>query len=115
MDNDFWGKIISYDKLFGIRNMPHLMIQGIPDVHDFIVCYQKGSNFSRNLLPRTAKQNDLYKYDSNDGMGQWRPDNLSVKTYSSNYDYPIKKPHYRYGIFFRQKKVEHGCLIKNRL
>ena len=33
----------------------------------------------RKLLPRTAKQDSLYKYDSKDGKGLWRPDNLTVK------------------------------------
>lgn len=64
--------------------------KGIPDTHDHIFVYQKSSLFIRKLLPRTDKQNSLYKYDSNDGKGLWRSDNLSVKTYSKDYDYPIK-------------------------
>jgi adenine-specific DNA-methyltransferase len=66
--------------------------KGIPDMHDFIICYQKTNLFQRNLLPRSEKQDNLYKYDSHDGMGLWRSDNLSVKTYSKNYDYPITNP-----------------------
>lgn len=62
------------------------------NVIDYILVYSKTSNFKRNLLPRTEKQNSLYKYDSNDGKGRWRSDNLSVRTYSANYDYPIKNP-----------------------
>jgi adenine-specific DNA-methyltransferase len=69
------------------------------DSHDFIVCYAKnkinGDNnlgWVRNLLPRTAKQDALYKYDSNDGKGKWRSDNLTVKTYSPEYDYSIENP-----------------------
>jgi len=62
------------------------------NVLDYILIYQKSEVFSRNLLPRTDKQNSLYKYDNNDGKGRWRPDNLSVKTYSANYDYPIINP-----------------------
>jgi len=65
------------------------------DNHDFIVCYAKNkkeNGWIRNLLPRTSKQDSLYKYDSNDGMGLWRPDNLTVKTYSANYDFPITNP-----------------------
>ena len=61
-------------------------------VIDYVLIYQKTNTFKRNLLPRTEKQNALYKYDSNDGMGKWRSDNLSVRTYSANYDYPIKNP-----------------------
>ena len=44
------------------------------DNHDFIVCYAKnrwdakaGTGWQRNLLPRTEKQNRLYKFDDNDG------------------------------------------------
>ena len=62
------------------------------NVLDYVLIYRKSEAFNRNLLPRTEKQDSLYKYDSNDGMGRWRPDNLSVKTYSSNYDYPITNP-----------------------
>lgn len=62
------------------------------NVIDYILVYAKTSNFRRNLLPRTEKQNSLYKYDSNDGKGRWRSDNLSVRTYSAAYDYPITNP-----------------------
>ena len=61
-------------------------------VLDYILVYKKTDKFTRNLLPRTEKQNILYKYDSNDGKGRWRPDNLSVRTYSASYDYPIINP-----------------------
>ena len=62
------------------------------NVIDYILVYSKNEEFKRNLLPRTDKQNALYKYDSNDGKGLWRSDNLSVRTYSANYDYPIVNP-----------------------
>jgi adenine-specific DNA-methyltransferase len=69
------------------------------DSHDFIICYAKNkingevkTGWLRNLLPRTEKQDALYKYDSNDGKGKWRADNLTVKTYSADYDYPIENP-----------------------
>lgn len=62
------------------------------NVIDYILVYAKTNNFKRNLLPRTEKQNALYKYDSHDGKGRWRSDNLSVRTYSASYDYPIVNP-----------------------
>lgn len=62
------------------------------NVLDFILVYRKSTSFVRNLLTRTDKQNSLYKYDNKDGRGRWRPDNLSVKTYSTSYDYPIINP-----------------------
>lgn len=65
---------------------------GIPDSHDHILVYRKSEKFIRNLLPRTEKQNSLYKYDDGDGKGAWRTDNLTVKSYSAAYDYPIVNP-----------------------
>ena len=62
------------------------------NVIDYILVYSKTEAFKRNLLPRSDKQNALYRYDSNDGKGLWRSDNLSVRTYSANYDYPIVNP-----------------------
>ncbi len=62
------------------------------NVLDYILVYQKSSLFNRNLLPRSDKQDSLYKYDNSDGKGKWRPDNLSVKTYSASYDYEIENP-----------------------
>jgi adenine-specific DNA-methyltransferase len=66
--------------------------KGIPDSHDHILVYRKSDKFLRNLLPRTEKQNQLYKYDDNDGRGRWRTDNLTVKTLSQAYLYPITNP-----------------------
>lgn len=65
---------------------------GVASMHDFVLCYQKSDAFDRKLLPRTDKQNSLYKYDSNDGKGLWRPDNLTVKTVSQAYLYEIINP-----------------------
>ena len=71
------------------------------DNHDFILCYAKNRSngkgngepaWERRLLPRTEKQDKLYKYDDNDGKGPWRTDNLTVKSYSPEYDYPVINP-----------------------
>ena len=66
------------------------------DNHDFILCYVRnrwkkgtGVGWKRNLLPRGDKQNKKYKDDDQDGRGPWRPDNLTAKSYSADYDYPI--------------------------
>ena len=65
---------------------------GIPSMHDYVLVYQKSQEFNRLLLPRTDKQDSLYKFDSNDGKGKWRPDNLTVKTISESYLYEITNP-----------------------
>ena len=65
------------------------------DNHDFVVCYAKqmsDDGWARRLLPRTDKQNRLYKYDDGDGKGLWRTDNLTAKTYSPESDFPIVNP-----------------------
>ncbi|MGD9774916.1 site-specific DNA-methyltransferase [Diaphorobacter sp.] len=91
------------DEIFGEENFISTIIwhkryaasndtSGIASMHDFVLCYQKTDAFDRKLLPRTEKQNSLYKYDSNDGKGPWRPDNLTVKTVSQAYIYEITNP-----------------------
>ncbi len=66
------------------------------DMHDFIVVYAKKRNdglekggWVRNLIPRTEEQNARYKNPDNDPRGLWKSADLSVKTYSEEYDYPI--------------------------
>jgi adenine-specific DNA-methyltransferase len=91
------------DEVFGQENFVASVIwhkryaasndsKDLPAMHDYVLIYQMGDLFQRNLLPRTSKQDDLYKYDDADGKGRWRPDNLSVKTVSNTYLYPIKNP-----------------------
>ena len=102
-DNEQANLKLLCDKIFGENNfvaqaMWHKNYASANDsktfsnVLDYILIYKKTDKFLRKLLPRTEKQNSLYKYDSNDGKGLWRPDNLSVRTYSANYDYPIENP-----------------------
>ena len=102
-DNEVHNLRKATDEVFGEGNFISNIIwhkryaasndaKGIPSMHDHIIVYQKSASFERNLLPRTAKQDNLYKYDSNDGMGRWRPDNLTVKTVSEAYLYEIINP-----------------------
>ena len=61
--------------------------------HDFIVLYAKSKiNWTRNLAPRTDKQNKFYKYNDNDGRGLWRPDNVLVKSFSETGVFGIENP-----------------------
>jgi len=102
-DNEVSQLKLICDEIFGEANFVSNIIwhkryaasndaKGIPAMHDHILVYQKSSAFNRNLLPRTDKQNSLYKYDSNDGRGLWRSDNLTVKTVSEAYLYEISNP-----------------------
>ena len=63
------------------------------DNHDFIVCHSKNKeNWRPNLLPRTEKHDKRYNNPDNDPRGDWTSGDLSVKTYSPEYDYPIVTP-----------------------
>ncbi len=69
--------------------------KGIPDSHDHIIVFRKSELFERGLLPRTDKQNSMYKYDDHDGKGLYRTDNILVKSFSSTGVFPIKNPNTR--------------------
>jgi adenine-specific DNA-methyltransferase len=45
-----------------------------------------------NLLPRTDVSNERYKNIDNDYRGVWTSGDLTVRTYTPVYDYPIKTP-----------------------
>ena len=61
--------------------------------HDYILVYAKLiDSFQIGKLPRTAEANARYKNPDNDSRGPWAADNMTVKTYSAAYDYPITTP-----------------------
>ncbi|WP_202965045.1 DNA methyltransferase [Dehalococcoides mccartyi] len=63
------------------------------DNHDHILVYAKNiKDFKLNLLPRSQEMNDRYHNPDNDSRGPWASDNLLVKTYAAEYDYPITNP-----------------------
>ena len=91
------------DEVFGAENFLANLIwqkkyaatndaKGFSTLHDYIMVYQKGFEFERNLLPRTEAQNKPYKNDDGDGKGLWRSDNLLVKSFSASAVYPIRNP-----------------------
>ena len=61
--------------------------------HDYVVVYAKDSvNFEIGKLPRTEEMNKRYKNPDNDPNGPWQSGDLTAKTYSAAYDYPIQTP-----------------------
>lgn len=63
------------------------------DNHDYLLCYAKNiAEISLSRLERTEEANNRYKNYDNDLRGLWISDNLTVKTYSEKYDYPITTP-----------------------
>ncbi|MCM2287119.1 MAG: site-specific DNA-methyltransferase [Desulfobacula sp.] len=61
--------------------------------HDFILIYGKNiDQFIPGRLERTDETNSRYSNPDNDPRGVWMSGDLTVKTYSEKYDYPIKTP-----------------------
>ena len=61
--------------------------------HDYVIVYaKKGEEWRPNLMPRTDKQNKLYKNLDNDPRGKWRPNNLAARNMYSKGIYSIKCP-----------------------
>ncbi|SFM95781.1 site-specific DNA-methyltransferase, partial [Methanolobus profundi] len=63
------------------------------DNHDHIFIYAKDKQrWHPKPLPRTEEQNSRYTNRDDDPRGPWKSGDMSVKTYSVNYDYPITTP-----------------------
>src|SRR5690606_19931181 len=61
--------------------------------HDFVLMYTKKiDEFIIGRLERTEAANARYTNPDNDPRGNWKPGDMSVKTYSESYDYPIRTP-----------------------
>lgn len=92
------------DEIFGRKNFINNVIwekkyspqndaKWLSDSHDHILVYAKNKEIWRpNLLPRTEEMDKRYKNPDNDPRGPWKSSDLSVKTYSAAYDYPITTP-----------------------
>lgn len=113
MDGSLWINIdddeahylkVLCDEIFGRNNFisnviwqkkfsPQNDAKYFSDMHDHILVYAKDKElFKINLLPRTSEMNKRYKNPDNDPRGPWTSSDLTVKTYSKEYDYPIKTP-----------------------
>lgn len=87
-EDNFIANII-WEKAFAPKNDAKYF----SDSHDYILVYARNiEKFNIGLLPRTEEANARYKNPDNDPKGPWTPDNMTVKTYSASYDYPITTP-----------------------
>ena len=65
----------------------------ISNSHDYVLMYARNlDNFKIGRLDRTEEANARYSNPDNDPRGPWTSGDISVKTYSSNTDYPITLP-----------------------
>ena len=63
------------------------------DTHDHILIFGKSKNdFKINYLERGEKAVERYKNPDSDERGPWSSSDMTVKTYSAAYDYPITTP-----------------------
>ena len=87
-EQNFVGNII-WERAFSPKNDAKYL----SDSHDYIVIYAKCINsFSIGKLPRTKEMNARYKNPDNDPKGPWSSGDLTAKTYSATYDYPVTTP-----------------------
>ncbi|PNQ84406.1 site-specific DNA-methyltransferase [Paenibacillus polymyxa] len=92
------------DEIFGERNFvanviwekafaPKNDAKYFSSSHDHIIVYTKNIDlFVIGKMDRTEEANSRYKNLDNDPRGVWASDNLTVKTYSAEYDYEIVTP-----------------------
>jgi adenine-specific DNA-methyltransferase len=66
--------------------------KGVDAVHDYVLIYQKSSNFAVRLLPRTAKQDDAYTNPDNDPRGPWKAVDATRAEHRDYAYYPIITP-----------------------
>ncbi|MGB8647598.1 MAG: site-specific DNA-methyltransferase, partial [Anaerolineae bacterium] len=113
------------DEIFGARNFittviwhkmyaPKGSARHFSESHDYILVYAKNSEiWQRNLIPRTDKQDRVYKNPDNDPRGLWRPNNLAARNYYSLGIYSITTPSGR--IISGPPKGSYWRISKDRL
>src|SRR3982751_1799714 len=90
-DTELYHFKLVLDEIFGKENFvanivwqkgysPHSNVKLFSTDQNYILIFAKNiEQFKINRLPRTEKQNKLYKNLDNDPRGLWRTDNFSVK------------------------------------
>lgn len=104
-DNEMHRARMMLDDIFGEENFAADVVwqkryatandnTGIAPMHDHVLVYQKSEGWQRNLLERTAENDQQYRYE--DDKGIFRPDNYTCNKSADerpNLYYPIVNPH----------------------
>ena len=113
-EDNFVGQVI-WERAFAPKNDAKYFSAS----HDYILVYAKAiTSFEIGRLPRTEEADARYKNMDNDARGLWTSDNLTVKSYSEKYDYPITVPsgrevHPAHGSCWRVSKEKLKELIND--
>ncbi len=103
-DNEVHHARSIMDEIFGAQNFiatviwqkifaPKGSARHLSENHEFILVYARNSNvWTRNLQPRTQRQDERYKNYDNDVRGIWSSDNLTARNYYGAGTYPITTP-----------------------
>jgi len=103
-DNEAHNLKLLMDEVFGQENFVANVIweknfspkndsKYLSENHDHILVFSKNKEVWRpTLLPRSEEANARYSNPDDDDRGDWTSGDLSVKTYSKEYDYPITTP-----------------------
>jgi adenine-specific DNA-methyltransferase len=103
-DNEGHYLKVVMDEVFGRKNFisnviwqkkysPQNDAKWLSDSHDHILVFARDKSvWHPFLLPRTTEMNLRYKNPDNDFRGNWKPADLSAKTYNTNTDYEIITP-----------------------
>ncbi|WP_282756235.1 site-specific DNA-methyltransferase [Desulfuromonas thiophila] len=95
---------VMMDEIFGRRNFvatviwrknyaPKSSAKHFSEDHDYLFIYGKSAdNWVPNPMPRSEKQDKVYKNPDNDPRGLWRANNLAARNYYSKGTYPITCP-----------------------
>jgi len=93
MDNIFGGENFVTNIIWEKKFSPQNDAKWFSDNHDFVMVYAKNKDtWHPELLPRSEAARLRYSNPDNDSRGPWTSGDLTVKTYSAEYDYPIETP-----------------------
>lgn len=103
-DNEVHNLRLMMNEIFGEENFVAQLIwerayapkndaKFISNSHDYILMFARNiTEFQIGRLDRTEDANARYSNPDNDPRGVWKSSDMSVKTYSESYDYPIMTP-----------------------
>jgi adenine-specific DNA-methyltransferase len=80
---------VIWQKLFTVKNSAKYF----SDMHEYVLIYAKDlSQWSRNLLPRSAELDESYANPDNDSRGAWTTNAIQARNYYSQGSYEITSP-----------------------